>query len=261
MICEYFDPRIEVLLCRSRLTSDWIAKGPLKDPFWRLYWHPSVAARLSCGTRSYELGSDCLALVPPDTEFVPKMNVAFEQFYVHFRAGRPFDTFRRGIVCLSADEASLSLIKSIQALLKDEERRPSRRLSILAGALCGVVLGRLDPALYEFDAGSSKIAKACEEIEAKFRSGVSNMALAKMVGMNVNSFIRLFKNEIGVTPQRHLQERRIREVCVLLRFSELSIDEIAQETGFVDRSHLSRVFRALCGHSPAEYRKGIQSGH
>ena len=257
MICEYYNPKIEALLCRSRLTSDWISKGHLKDPFWRLYWHPSTAAALSCGSRNYQLGPDTLALIPPDTDFKPKMDCAFEQFYVHFRAGRPFDKFQRGLIALPADAAALSLIKSIQALLKDEECRPSRKLSMLIQSLCGLILGRLDPRLYEMDQGSSKIVAACEHMDAKFGDKISNCDLAKTAGMNINAFIKLFKRETGATPQRHLQERRIREACVMLRFGDMSIDEIAQETGFVDRSHLSRVFKALRGKSPAEYRKSL----
>ncbi len=255
MICEYSNPKVEVLLCRSRLTSDWIAKGPLKDPFWRLYWHPGKAAKLLCGGIERELGPETIALIPPETEFKPSMNCAFEQFYAHFLAGRPFDRFQRGLLRLPADEASIALIKSIQKLLESEEAQPSRRLSALVQALCCMELGRLDPALYEADRGSSKIAAACEMMEDRFKERISNRELAKAAGMNVNAFIKLFKSETGGTPQRLLQERRIREACVLLRFGDASIDEIAQETGFVDRSHLSRVFKALRGKSPAEYRR------
>lgn len=255
MICEYFDPGIELLLCRSRRTSDWIAKGPLKDPFWRLYWHPGKAARLRCGASSLEFGPESVALIPPETEFKPDMDCAFEQFYVHFRAARPFDRLRCGILRQPADEAALSLIASIQELLKSEEARPSRQLSLLGLSLCSLALGRIAPELYAASAGSSKAAAACESIEAGFREGVSNGELAKAAGMNVNAFIKLFKSETGSSPQKHLKERRVREACVLLRFSEKSIDEIAMETGFVDRSHLSRVFKALRGKSPAEYRR------
>ena len=43
----------------------------------------------------------------------------------------------------------------------------------------------------------------------------------------------------------------------MLEDTTLSIPEIAEETGFIDRSHLSRVIKAAFGLTPAAIRKKL----
>lgn len=57
-----------------------------------------------------------------------------------------------------------------------------------------------------------------------------------------------------------LQERRLREVCRLLRETDDSIEAICDEAGFSDTSGLRRLFRSRFGCSMREWRKR-QAGH
>ena len=51
-----------------------------------------------------------------------------------------------------------------------------------------------------------------------------------------------------------VNQYRLREVKLRLLSSDLSLDEIAYECGFGDRSVMSRVFKAAEGISPSEFR-------
>ena len=75
--------------------------------------------------------------------------------------------------------------------------------------------------------------------------------------MSENNFIRVFKKEMGVSPQQYLQMRRIEWSRNLLINSSLSIAEIADSTGFADRYHFSKAFKQITRFSPAAYRKQI----
>jgi transcriptional regulator GlxA family with amidase domain len=52
-----------------------------------------------------------------------------------------------------------------------------------------------------------------------------------------------------------VQARRIAVASQQLLFTEKSIEQIAQETGFADRFHFSRVFALHKQYPPAAYRK------
>jgi transcriptional regulator GlxA family with amidase domain len=83
----------------------------------------------------------------------------------------------------------------------------------------------------------------------------SNEALARLVGMSTNAFIRLFTREAGMPPQKWHRERRIDNAAFMLSHTHKTIEEIAEAVGFRDRAHFSRVFARLLKCGPAAYRK------
>ena len=44
----------------------------------------------------------------------------------------------------------------------------------------------------------------------------------------------------------------------MLLYTDLDIEEIAEITGFSDRSHLSKVFTARTGQNPNKYRQTLK---
>ena len=52
-----------------------------------------------------------------------------------------------------------------------------------------------------------------------------------------------------------LQESRLQETCDYLKNTTCTIDEIAQLTGYYDRSYFNRMFKKNFGLTPGEYRK------
>ena len=73
--------------------------------------------------------------------------------------------------------------------------------------------------------------------------------------MAINSFARVFKEEIGIPPQQFVRERRVQKTSILLHHTSETIEEIARLSGFCDRFHLARVFKEVTSYSPAQYRK------
>ena len=65
----------------------------------------------------------------------------------------------------------------------------------------------------------------------------------------------LFKRYSGQTAHSFIVQKRIDSVEKTLRFTDMSITEVAQAYSFSDCSHLSRVFRKIKGISPSEIRR------
>jgi AraC-like DNA-binding protein len=86
------------------------------------------------------------------------------------------------------------------------------------------------------------------------RSPLNISESCKKLGYTPEALIRLFKKFIGITPGRYFQNRRLTEVCTLLRDSNLSVKEIAQICGFESQNYLGRIFKQTLGVTPGQYR-------
>ena len=60
---------------------------------------------------------------------------------------------------------------------------------------------------------------------------------------------------MGLPPHRYLLMRRVAVAAELLASTERPLNEISRVVGFVDQSHLGRVFRKIVGETPSLYRR------
>ena len=78
--------------------------------------------------------------------------------------------------------------------------------------------------------------------------------LAVVSGVSQAHFARSFKEAFGVPPHRYLLTRRIERARALLRDTDLSITDIAFETGWDSLGTFGRTFRDITGESPSAVR-------
>ncbi len=77
---------------------------------------------------------------------------------------------------------------------------------------------------------------------------------AKSFGLDKYKFLRLFKQETGLTPNNYVILKRIEKSKQLLETNE-DLLEIAIETGFYDKAHFCKKFKEFTGVSPLEYKR------
>ena len=86
--------------------------------------------------------------------------------------------------------------------------------------------------------------------------------LAQVSGVSEAHFARSFKQAFGIPPHRYLLTRRIERAMALLRETDLSITDIAFDTGWASLGTFGRTFRDVTGHSPsAVRRRGRATAH
>ncbi len=78
--------------------------------------------------------------------------------------------------------------------------------------------------------------------------------LARVSAVSEAHFARSFKEAFGVPPHRYLLTRRIERATALLRDTDLSVTEIAFQTGWSSLGTFGRTFRDVTGESPGELR-------
>lgn len=83
--------------------------------------------------------------------------------------------------------------------------------------------------------------------------------LAGVSGVSEAHFARSFKEAFGIPPHRYLLTRRIERAGALLRDTDLSITEIAFQTGWSSLGSFGRTFRDITGHSPGGFRQRVRA--
>lgn len=99
-----------------------------------------------------------------------------------------------------------------------------------------------------------------KEAMTEYGGGAPTVAqLARECQLSRTQFFRAFKRSTGKTPHQWLLLSRLEKSKDLLLRSGLPIAEIARACGFVDQSHLTRVFSATVGMSPAAWRRACRN--
>jgi AraC family transcriptional regulator len=101
----------------------------------------------------------------------------------------------------------------------------------------------------------ARLLRAIIYIHTHLAEPVSIDDIATAAGVKANYFTRLFKRLAGVPPRRYLTEARFERAKELLRGSEKTLTQIAEETGFADQSHLTTTFQRLAGMTASDFRK------
>jgi len=77
---------------------------------------------------------------------------------------------------------------------------------------------------------------------------------AHKLGFDKYKFLRLFKQETGLTPNHFIILKRVEKCKVLLQTQDDLLD-IAVQTGFYDVTHLCKHFKKITGITPLAYHK------
>lgn len=99
-----------------------------------------------------------------------------------------------------------------------------------------------------------RLLRARDRIDAASHEDWPVTRLAKVSGVSEAHFARSFKLAFGVPPHRYLLSRRIERAMSLLRDTDLSITEIAFQTGWNSLGTFGRQFRDITGKSPTDLR-------
>ena len=108
--------------------------------------------------------------------------------------------------------------------------------------------------------GDETIDRACLRLMEQFDSRVDLAELASELGLSVSVFRRRFKEATGMTAADYHMQIRIRRIKKMLSMSKLTLQEIAERTGFENAFYLSRLFKRKTGLSPREFRQKSRSG-
>lgn len=239
---------LRILLARRQLLVDWKFAN-LSAPHWRLYHCAEPGAWITCHGRRVALRPDHLWLAPPDVAFASENDRPITQLYVHFRIIPKWRSPTAGLIPVPINPA-LTL-----ALALPDPDHDDWQSACAVQTLVLTALARIPSHNFVAEPDDPRARHLIQIMTAEPARPWSNAELGREAGFHPQSLVRWFRQRTGRTPKQFLLELRIQEACLLLLYSEQSLDTIAATTGFCDRYHFSRTFRALRQSSPAAYRR------
>jgi AraC-like DNA-binding protein len=257
---EYFrgarphTPGIELLTCWRMCLRSWRHKN-LQTPYWRIYRNNDNHGIIFHNDRTIPLRSGLVYLIAPETPYGSDLNGDCDHLFLHFLAPSPFDLCRNYIHVLAETPAITQAIDLITAEQLDSPSRISPLAGMAALSLIASALITLPPERLASPRPDPRLLPVVKTILAAPEKNHTNGALAALAGMSVNTFIRRFSRGYNLPPQQYILAERLRKACFLLQYSTLSIEEIAEQTGFCDRFYFTRMFSRFRHISPAEFRQ------
>ena len=100
-----------------------------------------------------------------------------------------------------------------------------------------------------------RVHRVQDWLSEHFAEPVRLPRLAKLANMSSRNLVRAFKTVTGLTPLQYQQRLRLEFAGSLLRDPELTIESIAESSGFADARHFRRLWKSTFHASPSELRK------
>ena len=113
--------------------------------------------------------------------------------------------------------------------------------------------------LRERPAEAAPLAAVVARMHAKFATNLTSRELAKLAGVSVSHFDRMFRRAFDTSPRQYLLRVRIEAACRRLAETTESVAIIALACGFHDHAHFTRSFRQIMTATPSAYRAAHQA--
>lgn len=152
--------------------------------------------------------------------------------------------------------------------LNEEEQKGVERIGLMTWENCATCrslyqemydeqkyLSSLLQRKWETKRYSGPIQEIMDYVERHYGEKILMEDIAEKIHLSRTYISVLFKKETGEKFSDYLQRIRLENSCILLRDTRLSLQEIAEKTGFFDLAHFSRAFKESYKCSPSEYRK------
>ena len=100
-----------------------------------------------------------------------------------------------------------------------------------------------------------KVSQIVQYINNNYMKSLTLSIISESFHVSPYHLTRIFKQATGFTFIEYLNSIRIQEAKALLRESRYKVIEIAEKVGFLSLTNFGRVFKALTGTTPLNYRR------
>lgn len=196
--------------------------------------------------------------------YAPDPKTGWEEYWVGFSGPQaerllraPFFDPKQSVLHVGENE---SLKQCFRQLLLDIEQDPAGYPLSSAGRVIEI-LGLIQERIQKVGSEGCVLNVIHEAQNRILRQALQTIyfeQLAQGLGMSDSTFRRRFKKQTGVSPVQFQTEIRINRARELLSGTDLSISEIAEQTGFETVYYFCRVFKQKTTFTPNAYRSHMR---
>ena len=230
------------------------------DSFWVMYLITKGSCEFEINGRRGTTSGTAVILCPPNVPFSRRVITPLDFHFFRLDISPAARFINKQFGPISIDEDRLLMNESVI-------KRYVYDLSSFSFLIRSHLL--LDLFLYQVDSKNKNaqtlpknfsirnksIIAVIDYFEAHSEEIFSMEDVAERYNYNSAYFSHLFKNETGISPKKYLLNIRMKKVQQLLISSNLSIEEIADLTGFNHGDYLSKFFKKIFKMTPNEFRK------
>ena len=89
--------------------------------------------------------------------------------------------------------------------------------------------------------------------------GTPSQFIARELGQDYSGLSSLFSSMEGITIEQYLILQRIERVKELLKYGELTLNEISYQLGYSSVQHLSNQFKKATGMTPSAFKRMVEN--
>lgn len=241
----------------SRKSNCTTNASPHKHKFYELNFLTSGNTRMKVGKLDIEFNSFDFILIPPGYEHLlyESKYDKFDNYVIWFKL-EDSDTFDKVIKLHDNNGSVRFLCSEIFRLYSSSKMNEAMLINLyLQGVLYHMSKGNILDVTKAVSHNDEIIQKAVELINQNIKNRkYSVFELAEELNISTSYLTRLFKQKLGITPLKYMNEIKIAIAKGLLLNTSTSIKEISSQLYFSDPLYFSRIFSQFEGVSPRQYR-------
>lgn len=224
---------------------------------YQLLYIKRGSMRFSFNKGQQTLTADTLVLFRPGVpQFYSRSTAECHYYYIHFSGNNVEELFKKYNINQTVWHYSNGF-KAFEDTVKTlDAERQNPFLEDMANSLLEYLLALIGGTKLQ---QSVKPAESLQQLllfmENSCGENLPIDAYANHLGFSRSYFIRYFKKATGQTPQQYILACRLKKAEHALLFSEKSIQQISDETGFYDVHYFYKFFKRQTDLTPKEYRQ------
>ena len=255
------------------------------SPYYRLYYIDDGRGFINSQKNSWLLEPGYMYIIPSFTLCNLSCTEYLSQYFIHFfeNAAESISLFHNNRTVMKIKAGDMDIIQFKRVLQINPDRkinrsdnpkvyeknvfykeyeelnnRQSDNIFIETQGIILQLIARFMGSAYflqtDTSAIPSKVVDLIEFIQINLIRKLTVAMLAKKANLHPDYFSRLFLQLTGQRPLTYIHERRIERAQFLIVTSDMSLSQIAEQTGFDSVPHLLKIFKKVTSLTPGQYR-------
>lgn len=228
----------------------WITQ-PIVSPFWCLWYILDEGNWVESDGKRWDIGPECIMFAPAQVIYATRNSHPFSLIWLHFSLIPEYAFMAPEPFSVNATEPLRQQI----GMFIDAYRTPPLDTRVLyhhAAAILNMCFAQNPISLRVLPDDLRSLLKV---IDTEIGSDLSNPRMARLMNLSTSGFVKWFEAQMNQTPATYIRQVRYNKASQMLAFTDLSIEQIANDLGYPNRHYFSRAFAMSSGCGPATFRK------